>query len=96
MRAGRYEGAYTIRRNVNFPPSLNITAALEGNGQVARSRLNQALSEHRAKVVVHYLTQRGIDERRMKAEGYGGTRPLIQGSTESARSVNRRVEITVK
>ena len=43
VRAGRYEGAYTIRRNDNFPPSLNITAALEGNGQVARSRLNQAL-----------------------------------------------------
>lgn len=43
VRPGRYEGAYTIRRNDNFPPSLNITAALEANGQVARSRLNQAL-----------------------------------------------------
>ena len=43
VRPGRYEGAYTIRRNDNFPPSLNITSALEGNGQVARSRLNQAL-----------------------------------------------------
>ena len=43
VRPGRYEGAYTIRRNDNFPPSLNITAALEANGQVVRSRLNQAL-----------------------------------------------------
>ena len=43
VRPGRYEGAYTIRRNDNFPPSLNITAALEANGQVARLRLNQAL-----------------------------------------------------
>lgn len=59
-------------------------------------RLNQALSEHRAKVVVHYLTRRGIDERRMEARGYGGTRPLVQGTTESDRSKNRRVEITVK
>ena len=40
---GRYEGAYTIRRNDNFPASLNITMALESNGQVARSKLNQAL-----------------------------------------------------
>ena len=40
---GRYEGAYTIRRNDNFPASLNITMALESNGQVSRSRLNQAL-----------------------------------------------------
>ena len=76
-------------------PTLRLDVA--GHTDTAGdSRLNQALSEHRAKVVVHYLTQRGIDERRMKAEGYGGTRPLIQGSTESARSVNRRVEITVK
>ena len=43
VRPGRYEGAYTIRRNDNFPPSLNITAALQANGQVIRSRLNQAL-----------------------------------------------------
>ena len=43
VRPGRYEGAYTIRRNDNFPASLNISMALEANGQVARSRLNQAL-----------------------------------------------------
>lgn len=43
VRPGRYEGAYTIRRNDNFPPSLNIVAALQANGQVIRSRLNQAL-----------------------------------------------------
>ena len=43
VRPGRYEGGYTIRRNDNFPPSLNITAALEASGQVVRSRLNQAL-----------------------------------------------------
>ncbi len=43
VRPGRYEGAYTIRRNDNFPPSLSIVATLEGNGQSIRSRLNQAL-----------------------------------------------------
>lgn len=43
VRPGRYEGAYTIRRNDNFPPSLNIVASLEANGQIIRSRLNQAL-----------------------------------------------------
>lgn len=40
---GRYEGAYTIRRNDNFPPSLNIVATLERGGQTVRSQLNQAL-----------------------------------------------------
>ena len=43
VKPGRYEGAYTIRRNDLFPASLNISMALEANGQVARSKLNQAL-----------------------------------------------------
>ena len=43
VRPGRYEGAYTIKRNDNFPASLNIAMALEANGQVTRSKLNQAL-----------------------------------------------------
>jgi len=43
VRSGRYEGAYTIRRNDNFPPSLSIVATLEGSGQTVRSQLNQAL-----------------------------------------------------
>jgi len=43
VRPGRYEGAYTIRRNDNFPPSLSIVATLQGSGQTVRSQLNQAL-----------------------------------------------------
>lgn len=42
-RPGRYEGAYTIRRNDNFLPSINIVSTLQANGQVVRSQLNQAL-----------------------------------------------------
>ena len=40
---GVYEGAYTIRRLDNFPPSINITATLDANGRVVRSRLAQSL-----------------------------------------------------
>lgn len=43
VRPGRYEGAYTIRRNDNFPPSLNIVSALVANGQTVNARLNQSL-----------------------------------------------------
>ena len=43
VRPGRYEGAYTIRRNDNFPPSLNIVSSLVANGQTVNARLNQAL-----------------------------------------------------
>ena len=43
VRPGHYEGAYTIRRDDNFPPSLNIVGSLDANGKVAQTKLNQAL-----------------------------------------------------
>lgn len=43
VRPGRYEGAYTIRRDDNFPPSLNIVGTLDASGKLAQSKLNQAL-----------------------------------------------------
>ena len=58
VRPGRYEGAYTIRRNDNFPASLIITMALEANGQVSRSKLNQALLVDARPPVVKNLAPR--------------------------------------
>ena len=43
VRPGRYEGAYTIRRDDNFPPTLNIVGTLDVSGKLAQSKLNQAL-----------------------------------------------------
>jgi len=58
--------------------------------------MNQRLSEQRARAVVLYLARRGVAESRMEPKGFGGTRPLVGGLTESERSKNRRVEIRVK
>lgn len=62
---------------------------------VGDSRLNQTLSEYRAKVVAAYLARQGIDESRIDARGYGGSRPLVDNHSEANRARNRRVEITV-
>ncbi len=63
---------------------------------VGDARLNLALSEHRAKVVATYLTRRGIAEERITTEGFGSKQPLGGNTTESERSKNRRVEITIR
>jgi outer membrane protein OmpA-like peptidoglycan-associated protein len=63
----------------------------------ARSEeLNQLLSERRANSVKTALAQRGIPKNKMKTSGYGTSRPLVQGNTETAWSKNRRVEIEVR
>lgn len=63
---------------------------------VGDPRLNLALSEYRAKVVARYLTRRGIAHERITTEGFGSKQPIGDNTTESERSKNRRVEITIR
>lgn len=56
---------------------------------------NQALSENRAKAVVQYLVQQGIAATRLKAKGYGETKPVDTNDTDAGRANNRRTELKV-
>lgn len=56
---------------------------------------NWELSVSRASRVVRYLTERGVAATRLRAIGYGETRPLADNSDERGRSVNRRVSIVI-
>ncbi len=75
-------------------PRIHVEIAghtdLEGD-----QRLNQYLSENRAKVVANYLIRKGINEEQITIKGYGGKRPLVNSGTLTERAVNRRVEIIV-
>jgi len=56
-------------------------------------QMNVKLSYERAYSVVNYLVQNGIEESRLDFKGYGPDNPIADNSTESGRSLNRRVEI---
>ena len=56
---------------------------------------NQKLSEQRAKSVVEYLQNRGIDPQRIKASGYGEEQPVADNATEEGRALNRRTELKI-
>jgi outer membrane protein OmpA-like peptidoglycan-associated protein len=57
---------------------------------------NKNLSQKRAEAVKDYLTKKGIDPRRIKAVGYGETKPLATNDDEDeGRELNRRVEFKV-
>ena len=57
---------------------------------------NNQLSKARAEKVVSYLTSRGIDKSRLRAQGYGEKKP-VKGAddTEEGRSLNRRTEFMI-
>jgi len=54
---------------------------------------NQQLSEARAAAVVDYLTKAGVAAERLKAEGFGETKPVASNDTEEGRAANRRIEL---
>jgi outer membrane protein OmpA-like peptidoglycan-associated protein len=56
---------------------------------------NLELSEKRARQVVDYLTDRGIEPGRLEARGYGDTMPIADNTTEEGRARNRRTELKV-
>jgi outer membrane protein OmpA-like peptidoglycan-associated protein len=60
------------------------------------ANVNLRLSRSRAHAVRQYLVNKGVDPRRLSAEGYGEDKPLKKGTSDAARAKNRRVEFIVE
>ena len=79
-----------LRENPNIKIELSGHTDNQGN-----SKLNLKLSQDRVDKVKQYLVEHGIDARRIKGKGYGGTRPVASNASEETRKLNRRVEIKI-
>lgn len=72
----------------------NMRVRLEGHASEEGTReYNLALGERRAQSVERYLQVQGVSANQMEVISYGEEMPVDTGSTETARSKNRRVEL---
>ena len=55
----------------------------------------QKLSEDRATEVKKFLVRNKINPKRLESIGFGASQPLLDNSTETSRSKNRRVEVKI-
>lgn len=56
---------------------------------------NWELSVARASRVVRFLAERGVPANRLRAIGYGDTRPMADNVSDEGRAANRRVSIVI-
>jgi OmpA-OmpF porin, OOP family len=85
-----------------------VALTIKANPQVKRVRVeghtddtgphdvNVRLSKQRAESVRQYLANKGVNANRLSAEGYGPDKPLVEGTSDAARSKNRRVQFIVE
>ena len=98
FESGRYELTVKSRTelerlaeflNVNPTAQIEIAGHTDDRGDPAA---NLDLSRKRAQAVAMYLAGLGVAPARMKAVGYGKTRPAVPNTSEEARQRNRRIE----
>ena len=71
-----------------------LKAFIEGHtDNIGSENSNLTLSNNRAKSVIQYLANKGIDIIRLSAKGFGASQPIADNSTSEGRAKNRRVVI---
>src|SRR6266702_2905607 len=80
---------------LSWPQYTDYRIQLEGHtDSLGSQRKNQVLSEKRVQTIKDYLIQRfHIAPERIRAIGYGISRPIASNDTPEGRSQNRRVEV---
>jgi OOP family OmpA-OmpF porin len=74
----------------------DTTAVIEGHSdEVGTTVDNMLLSQRRAENLVSHIASRGIALSRLKAVGFGETRPLADNKTEIGKRLNRRVNAII-
>ena len=63
---------------------------------VGSEATNEELSNRRAQTVRDYLIDRGVPAEKIRAVGYGKSRPVADNATAEGRANNRRVEIVIQ
>jgi outer membrane protein OmpA-like peptidoglycan-associated protein len=79
--------------------SPDATARVEGHADRTRKSgelYNRRLSKRRADAVADYFVRSGIDDGRLRSEGYGFSRPKAANDPLSGNPQNRRVEVYIK
>ncbi|MEL6180286.1 MAG: OmpA family protein, partial [Myxococcota bacterium] len=85
----------TLRAKLTAEPEYQITIEVHTDDDGRSDRLLKQ-SQDRASAIKAYLNKEyGIDTARIKAQGYGDTRPLVPNVSKENRTLNNRIVVRV-
>ena len=86
-----------LKRIAQFIQTYGFAVRLAGHtDNIGKAEDNKDLSQRRAESVKRQLVAFGCDAEKIRAFGYGDTKPVADNATEEGRQANRRVEITIQ
>ncbi|MCP4521178.1 MAG: OmpA family protein [Cytophagales bacterium] len=94
LKPSSYASLDQVVKLLNETPSLKIEIGGHTDSK-GSAKANKRLSRQRAKAVVDYLIEKGVDKERVSFKGYGMDNPVESNDTEAGRQANRRVEFTI-
>ncbi len=75
-------------------PTLQIQ--LEGHTDyIGNPTVNLNLSQRRVDAIKKYLSDKGVEAKRIKTKAFGGSQPLVRSTSSAERAKNRRVEVRI-
>lgn len=92
-RASRFQ-LNELAAILNANPSVNIEISGHTDN-VGDPAGNMALSNARAKAVLDFLTEKGVNTSTLVGKGYGDTRPVATNETDAGKQQNRRTEVRI-
>ncbi len=94
IRPASYPVLDRIVQMLRARPSLHIRV-LGHSDSTGTEEYNFHLSQQRANAVKKYITESGVDERRIEPVGMGRDEPLASNDSEVGRQLNRRTEFII-
>lgn len=95
LQSGNNRNLEKLVEFLNEYPERNVL--IEGHtDNVGSAAFNETLSRQRAESVRRYLTERGIQNRRIDVSGIGLGSPVASNETATGRQQNRRVEVIIE
>jgi len=75
----------------------NLIVEIQGyTDNIGSEQYNLKLSQRRAEAVRTYLISKGVSANRLRAVGYGESRPVADNKTAEGRAMNRRIEFKIQ